>query len=168
MSIRDAVPADVAALAAIYDHYVRTSVATFDVEEVGTQVLAAKIESIGGSDHVIVADVDGVMLGFAYSGPFRPRPAYAATKEVSVYLAAGARGRGLGRALYSELLRRLDSDPAVHTQMAVIALPNRASEALHLASGFRHLGTLEAVGHKFGRWVDTAYYQRIARDGPRL
>ena len=67
MSIRDAVPADVAALAAIYDHYVRTSVATFDVEEVGTQVLAAKIESIGGSDHVIVADVDGVMLGFAYS-----------------------------------------------------------------------------------------------------
>jgi len=168
VSIRDAVPADVAALAAIYDHYVRTSVGTFDVEEVGTQVLAAKIESIGGSDHVIVADVDGVMLGFAYSGPFRPRPAYAATKEVSVYLAAGARGRGLGRALYSELLRRLDSDPAVHTQMAVIALPNTASEALHLASGFRHLGTLEAVGHKFGRWVDTAYYQRISRDGPRL
>lgn len=162
MPVRDATASDVPAMAAIYDHHVRTSVATFDVEPVGATVLAAKVAD-AGSDHVLVAEVDGVVLGYACSGPFRPRPAYAGTKEVSVYLADGAGGRGLGRALYTALLRRLDDDPDVHTLLAVVALPNPASERLHLATGFTRVGVLREVGRKFDRWVDTAWYQRPAR-----
>jgi phosphinothricin acetyltransferase len=108
----------------------------------------------------LVAVDAGSVVGFAYSGPFRARPAYAATRETSVYLAAGARGTGVGRALYSELLTRLD-DAGVHTQVAVVALPNDASEALHRALGFERVGVLREVGRKFGRYIDTAWWQRM-------
>lgn len=163
MPVRDATVADVPAMAAIYDHHVRTSVATFDIEPVGATLLAAKVAAAGGSDHVLVAEFDGTVLGYAYSGPFRPRPAYVGTKEVTVYLADGVGGRGLGRALYAELLRRLDDAPDVHTLLAVVALPNPASEALHRALGFEPVGVLREVGHKLGRYVDVQYLQRSAR-----
>ena len=84
---------------------------------------------------------------------------------MSVYLAGSARGRGLGTTLYAELLGRLDARPDVHTQVAVIALPNDASLALHRAMGFEEVGVLREVGHKFGRFVDTAWYQRMP--GPK-
>ena len=96
----------------------------------------------------------------AYAVTYRARPAYDATRETSVYLAPSARGRGLGRALYDELLRRVDAD-GIHVCLAVIAQPNAASEALHAAVGFRHVGTLHEVGRKFDRWVDTAVWQRL-------
>ena len=79
------------------------------------------------------------MVGYAYSSSYRPRPAYARTREVSVYLDASARGRGVGRALYDDLLGRLRAD-GVHQVLAVIALPNDASEALHRACGFERVG----------------------------
>ena len=106
------------------------------------------------------------VVGFAYSGPFRSRPAYAGTRESSIYLAPAARGRGLGRALYAELLERLDA-AGVHTVLAVVALPNDASEALHRSCGFTPVGVLEQVGYKFGAWVDTALWQlRLGDDEP--
>lgn len=160
--IRDATPSDVPAMAAIYDRYVRTSVATFELEPIGETLLTQKVLAAAGSDHVLVAELDGVVVGFAYSGPFRPRPAYARTKEVTVYLAEEMRGRGLGRALYAHLLARLDADPSVHTQIAVIAQPNQASEALHRYFGFTSVGLLREVGHKLGGYVDVAYLQRLS------
>lgn len=99
------------------------------------------------------------MLGTAYAATYRPRPAYDLTRETSVYLAPDARGRGIGRTLYDELLRRVDAD-GIHVCLAVIARPNPASEALHRAVGFRHAGTLPEVGRKFDRWVDTAWWVR--------
>jgi phosphinothricin acetyltransferase len=98
------------------------------------------------------------VLGYSYSASYRPRPAYALTRETSVYLAADARGRGLGRALYDALLPRLRDD-GVHTAVALIALPNDASLALHRACGFAEIGVLRGVGRKFARWVDTAWFQ---------
>ena len=148
-------------MAAIYDDQVRTSLATFDTEPRGAAYLGEKLATMGGGNVVLVACTDENLLGYAFSGPFRPRPAYDGTKEVSVYLAEGARGRGLGRTLYAALLARLDAAPDVHTQVAVIALPNDASVALHLACGFEPVGVLREVGHKFGRYVDTAWYQRM-------
>jgi phosphinothricin acetyltransferase len=165
--IRDATIDDVAAMAAIYDEQVATSVSTFDTEPRGTAYLAEMLAKAGDGNIVLVARRGDDVLGYAFSGPFRPRPAYAATKEVSVYLADGARGRGIGRALYAELLGRLDSRADVHTQVAVIALPNDASVALHEAMGFAFVGVLREVGHKFGRFVDTAWYQRMPPRGPR-
>ena len=140
----------------------RTSLATFDTEPRGAAYLGEKLAAVGGGNVVLVASAGEVLLGYAFSGPFRPRPAYAGTKEVSVYLTEAARGRGLGRTLYAALLARLDAAPDVHTQVAVIALPNDASVALHVACGFEPVGVLREVGHKFGRYVDTAWYQRMS------
>ena len=162
VQVRDAAPDDLPAMAAIYDEQVRTSVATFDTEPRGTAYLGEKLAHAGGGDLVLVAHADAEVVGYAFSGPFRPRPAYDGTKEVSVYVASAARGRGVARALYAALLERLDELPQVHTQVAVVALPNDASEALHLAFGFRQVGVLREVGRKFDRWVDTAWYQRMA------
>lgn len=163
--IRDAAPADVPAMAAIYDEQVLTSVATFETEPRGQSYLGEKLAAAGGGNLVLVACAGERVLGYAFSGPFRPRPAYAGTREVSVYLASEARGRGVGRALYGELLSRLDALAEVHTQVAVVALPNDASEALHRAMGFERVGVLREVGYKLGRYVDTAWYQRMSPRG---
>lgn len=159
--VRDAALEDLPAMATIYDEQVRTSVATFDTEPRGAAYLGEKLAHAGGGDIVLVAHAGDEVLGYAFSGPFRPRPAYDGTKEVSVYVAATARGRGVARVLYATLLERLDGLAHVHTQVAVIALPNDASEALHRAFGFEQVGVLREVGRKFDRWVDTAWYQRM-------
>jgi L-amino acid N-acyltransferase YncA len=161
ITVRDATDEDVPAMAAIYDEQARTTVATFDIEPRGAAYLGEKVARAGGSDLVLVAVGEGQLLGYAFSGPFRPRPAYDGTKEVSVYLAEPARGRGVGSKLYSALFGRLDGHPGVHTQVAVIALPNDASIALHQRFGFEQVGVLREVGHKFGHYVDTAWYQRL-------
>jgi phosphinothricin acetyltransferase len=162
ITVRDAVDTDVPAMAAIYDEQARTTVATFDTEPRGAQYLGERVTGAGGGDVVLVALRDGELVGYAFSGPFRPRPAYDGTKEVSVYLAEGARGAGVASQLYTALLGRLDGLPGMHTQVAVIALPNDASIALHRRHGFEQVGVLREVGHKFGRYVDTAWYQRLA------
>ena len=162
VEVREASLTDVGAMAAIYDEQVRTSVATFDTQERGAAYLGEKLAAAGPGDVVLVACLDDDVVGYAFSGPFRPRPAYAGTKEVSVYVDGRARGRGVARTLYAALLGRLDAEPSVHTELAVIALPNEASEALHRSFGFERVGVLREVGNKFGRWVDTAWYQRLS------
>ncbi len=162
--VRNARAGDIRVLATIYDQCVRDTVATFDTEERGAAYLASALAALGPVDAFLVAEVDGVAIGYAYSGDFRTRPAYAGTRETSVYLDAVASGAGLGTRLYGELLARLDAAGA-HTQVAVVALPNDPSEALHTAMGFVRVGVLREVGHKFGRWVDTAWYQRLAWSG---
>lgn len=159
-TVRDAIDADLEAMAAIYDDQVRTSIATFDTEPRGVAHLGDKLAHAGAGDIVLVAVRGDEVLGYAFSGPFRPRPAYDGTKEVSVYLDARARGMGLGSQLYGALFARLDDLTEVHTQVAVIALPNDASVALHRRHGFTEVGVLREVGRKFDRWVDTAWYQR--------
>ena len=104
-----------------------------------------------------MAERGGAVVGYAYSASYRTRPAYARTRETSVYLAADAVGQGLGRALYDDLLARLRAD-GMHIALAVIALPNPASEALHRAYGFERVGVLPEVGYKFDRWIDTAFW----------
>jgi L-amino acid N-acyltransferase YncA len=160
MLIRPAEDADLPAVKAIYDHQVLTSAATFDLEPPTVDYWRSRLASTEPGDHMLVAVEDGVVLGYAYSGSYRPRPASSRTRETSVYLAADAAGRGVGRALYEELLARLRAD-GVHTVLAVIATPNPASEALHRACGFEQVGLLPEVGHKLGRWIDTAFWALV-------
>jgi L-amino acid N-acyltransferase YncA len=157
--VRPATPADLDTVAEIYDHEVRTGISTFDVEPPPIGYWEARLASVDAGDHMLVTEVAGQVLGYAYSSAYRPRQAYARTWETSIDLAADARGRGLGRALYGALLIKAAED-GVHTVVALVATPNPASEALHLAYGFRHLGTMAEVGFKFGRWVNTAWYER--------
>ncbi|MGL4175903.1 MAG: GNAT family N-acetyltransferase [Dermatophilaceae bacterium] len=177
--VRPATPADLPRMAAIYNKAVTATVATFDLEPRPDDHYAELVSSTRPGDHVLVAvagaDADAGtnagtdagsgaekrVVGFAYAGTYRPRPAYDGTRETSVYLSSSARGRGAGRALYDQLLDRVDAD-GIHTCLAVIARPNPASEALHLAVGFDRVGTLREVGRKFGRWVDTGLWQRMA------
>ena len=153
-------PADVPAIATAYGVAVRESVATFDVTDPPDDYGLARIHSRERGDHVLAVDDGGEVVGFAYSSPFRPRPAYAATRETSIYLQPGAVGRGLGRLAYTHLLAALRAD-GVHCAVAVIAQPNPASVALHRSFGFQLVGTLREVGRKFDRWVDTAWYQLL-------
>lgn len=160
-TIRAAVAADLPAMAAVYNVAVDTAVSTFDTEHRPPEHFADRVASTRPGDHVLVAEAEGgEVVGFAYASTYRPRRAYEGTREVSIYLDERARGRGLGRALYDELLARVDAD-GIHTCLAVIAQPNAASEALHAATGFERVGLLREVGHKFGAYVDTALWQRF-------
>jgi L-amino acid N-acyltransferase YncA len=160
VTLRPATPADVADITAIYGHAVHTGVATFDVEDPPPDYWRAKIGSTAPGDHVLLVEEGRSAVGFAYSTAFRQRPAYARTRETSIYLAPDAVGRGLGRLAYTRLLSLLRDD-GMHTAVAVVAQPNPASTALHEALGFELVGTLREVGRKFDRWVDTCWYQLL-------
>ncbi len=157
-SVRPARPQDVAAIARIYGHAVRSSVATFDLDDPPAAYWESKLSSREAGDHVLVVEDSGRVSGYAYSSAFRPRPAYAWTRETSVYLAPDASGRGLGTLVYSDLLARLRAD-GMHLAVAVIAVPNPASIALHEKLGYELVGTVREVGRKFDRWIDTSWYQ---------
>ena len=160
VTVRRADPADLPRIAAIYDEQVATATSTFDLEPAPLSYWEARLASTEVGDHVLVAEVDGVVRGYAYSSSYRPRPAYGLTRESSVYLDPEARGQGLGRQLYDALLALLRED-GMHTVLAVVAAPNPASEALHVACGFERVGLLPEVGRKFDRWVDTAFYALV-------
>jgi L-amino acid N-acyltransferase YncA len=156
--IRSATPADIPAIVRIYGHAVRTSVASFDLTDPPPTHWHEKLASDALGDHVVVVEEDDTVLGCAYSSQFRPRPAYARTRETSVYLAPEAVGHGLGRLTYGHLISLLRED-GMHCAVAVVAEPNPASVALHESLGFTLVGTLRGVGRKFGRWIDTRWYQ---------
>ncbi len=160
MTVRPATEADVGAVSAIYDEQVRTGISTFDLEPPPPSYWSHHLTSTEPGHHFLVAEDGGEVVGFAYASTYRPRPGYRLTRETSVYLAEPARGRGLGRRLYDVLLPRLAAD-GMHVALALVALPNPASVALHEGCGFEHLGTMREVGWKFDRWLDTAWYQRV-------
>lgn len=99
------------------------------------------------------------ILGYATSGPHRPKPAYATSVETSVYVAHDAGRRGLGTLLYDALFHSLSGED-LHRAYAGITQPNEASVRLHTRFGFRHLGTFGEVGRKFGRYWDVAWYAK--------
>lgn len=158
--IRSATPADVPAIGTIYGQAVRGSVATFDTSDPPHSYWLGKLTSTEPGDHVIVVEDARLVIGYAYSTAFRPRPAYARTRETSIYLAPGAVGRGLGWLTYSHLLSLLRAD-GMHSAVAVVAQPNPASTALHESLGYELVGTLREVGRKFDRWIDTWWYQLL-------
>jgi phosphinothricin acetyltransferase len=158
--VRPASAADLAGAAAIYDEQVHTGISTFDPEPPPVSYWEHHLASTEPGDHFLVADDASEVVGFAYSSAYRPRPGYRLTREVSVYLSERARGQGLGRRLYDDLIDRVRAD-RIHVVLALVAVPNPASVALHEACGFEHLGTMREVGRKFDRWLDTAWYQLI-------
>ena len=157
MDIRRALPADLPAVAEIYGREAREGHATFDLEP---RPMRLWEEKLAGDDHVLVAEHDGAVVGYATSSPFRPKPAYGHTRESTVYVAPGHQGLGTGRALYDALLARL-ADDGVHLVVAAVALPSPASLSLHRACGFEEVGTMREVGRKHDRWVDVMWLQKL-------
>ena len=158
--IRDATPDDAAALARIYNHYVRDTTITFEETEVSEADMAARIAEVGaaGLPWLVAEDEAGSVLGHAYASKWKGRCAYRFAVETTVYLDGAAYGRGLGRQIYERLLARL-RDAGMHVAIGGIAQPNEASIALHEKLGFRKVGQFEEVGFKLGRWVDVGYWQ---------
>jgi L-amino acid N-acyltransferase YncA len=162
--IRAAVPADLEQVAAIYAHYVTTSVATF--EEVPPTLADWRLRLEDLADRqlpFLVTEAgtgDGAVSGYAYASPWRPKSAYRHTVEDTVYVSPAHVGRGLGSALLGALLTAC-ADAGARQVIAVIAdTGSDASAALHRRFGFAHAGRLAGVGRKHGRWIDTVLMQR--------
>ena len=163
--IRVAFETDLEQINAIYNHYVETSHATFDLAPTGMEVRKAWFAERQDERHrVFVAVDDDEIHGYAASGRYRPRAAYDTTVESAVYVAPGSLGRGIGRALYRVLLEAVDASDA-HRVVAGVALPNPASEALHLEFGFRRVAHFSEQGVKFGRFWDVDWYERAIGRG---
>jgi phosphinothricin acetyltransferase len=160
-TVRPAADADLPAVQAIYAHHVLHGSASFETVPPDLAEMTRRHADITrrGMPY-LVAEVGGEVLGYAYAGPYRPRAAYRFTLEDSVYVAEGAAGRGVGRRLLDRLIA--DATALGYRQMlAVIGdSGNLGSIVLHQRAGFTHLGTLQSVGFKFGRWLDVVLMQR--------
>lgn len=157
--IRPATEADAAGCAAVYRPWVEETAVSFEAVAPDAAELARRIAAARAW---LVAEEGGAVVGYAYAGVFNARAAYDASVSTSVYLAAAARGRGLGAALYAELLAALPG-LGVHRAFAGVALPNPASRALHLRRGFRSVGVFDEAGHKLGRWHDVEWFAHDLR-----
>jgi 2-haloacid dehalogenase len=161
VEVRPATAADLAVMTEIYNHYVRTSGATFDIEPV---TVAARQpwfdEHVDTGPHrLLVATRDDDVIGWAASSTFRARAAYDPSVETTVYLHPDHGGRGVGSLLYQQLLADLAGED-LHRAYALIALPNPASVALHRRFAFHDVGILNEVGRKHGRWWDVLWMER--------
>jgi phosphinothricin acetyltransferase len=158
--IRLCTAADAAAICEIYNPYVRDTVITFEETPVAVAEMAQRIVDVTARLPWLVAEEQGAIVGYAYATPWKVRSAYRFSVESSVYVAPGQMSRGVGTALYRELipaLRQLD----VHCAVGGIALPNAASVALHEKLGFKKIGQFVEIGRKFNRWVDVGYWELI-------
>jgi phosphinothricin acetyltransferase len=166
VSIRPVRPVDIVAITRIYAHAVRHGTASFELDPPDINEMTRRLDAlIAGDFPYLVAEAMGEILGYAYAGPYRARPAYRFTVEDSVYIAPEAQRRGLGRLLLEQLI--VESETRDYRQMiAVIGdSAQHASIALHKTLGFRMIGTFEAVGWKFGRWLDSVLMQRPLGQG---
>jgi phosphinothricin acetyltransferase len=159
--VRPAEAADLAAVAAIYDHYVLTSVATFEVDPVPVWEWSARLSAVQASGWPFLVAEDGAgIVGYAYATQWKPRAAYLHTAEDSVYVAPGAVGHGVGGLLLSRLLDELAAAGVRQVVASISDTGDPASVALHRTAGFADVGRLVAVGHKLDRWVDVVLMQR--------
>ena len=167
VQVRDATEDDAAACAAIYAPYVTDTAITFEYEPPSEAEMGRRIAAAQRAHAWLVLEDGSRVVGYAYAGPFKERAAYRWSCEVSVYLEDGRRRSGSGRLLYEALFTRL-AERGFRTLLAVMTLPNDASEGLHRALGFEPVGTFRRVGWKHGQWRDVAWAQRSIGpdDGP--
>ena len=153
-------PADAPAILDVYNHYVRHSSATFDIEPFSLTSRRSWFELfVNDVYRCFVATDDGRLLGYAACTPFREKPAYRPSVEVSVYVAPDHLNRGVGSALYATLLPTI-ANSVLHRAYACITLPNVASIALHEKHGFHRVGHHSEAGFKFDRYWDIAWYEK--------
>jgi L-amino acid N-acyltransferase YncA len=157
VSVRPATADDAAAIADIYAPIVRETTISFEAEPPAAAEIGRRMTADPVPLPWLVAETAREVAGYAYAAQFRSRQAYRWSVETSVYVAASARGRGAGRALYSRLLAELHTLGYV-SAFAGIALPNDASVRLHEAAGFTRVGIFPAAGYKHGRWVDVGWW----------
>ncbi|MEM1365177.1 MAG: N-acetyltransferase family protein [Pseudomonadota bacterium] len=174
--LRRAQDTDIPAIHAIYDDAVRNGTGSFDTEGPTLAAMAERVQSLQANGYPIVVavedgltdeddDQDGLVIGFAYAGPHKPRNGYRFTVESSIYLAPRARNRGVGTALLQGIIAA--SERAGFRQMVAVIgdSANVGSILVHAKCGFEEVGVFKNVGFKFGRWLDVVFMQRRLGDG---
>jgi len=168
LTLRPSTDADIPAITAIYAHHVTHGTGTFETDPPGESDMAARrADVLAKGLPYLVAEQDGRVLGFAYCQWFKPRPAYRFSAEDSIYLDVDAAGQRIGNKLLSELVKQADA-AGVRKLIAVIGdSGNVRSIGVHRAVGFRHVGTIESCGWKFGRWLDIVLMEKSIGEGNR-
>ena len=164
--IRSAVAADITGITRIYTHAVLYGTASFEIEPPDEAEMARRQQVLldGGYPYLVAARGDRI-AGYAYAGPYRPRPAYRFSVEDSIYVAADAHRLGIGRRLLTELIEAA-TQRGFRQMIAIIGDSGQTpSIEVHDRAGFRMVGTIEATGFKHGRWLDTVIMQRALGDG---
>ncbi len=142
----------------IYRPFCTDNCVSFETEPPGAAEIAARIDRINRRFAWLVDDSGGVVRGYTYASPHRERAAYRWAVEVTVYVHEGHRGEGVGRALYTELFRRLRAQ-GLFKAYAGILVPNPASQAFHESMGFTLVGIYRKIGYKLGAWRDVGWWQ---------
>jgi L-amino acid N-acyltransferase YncA len=165
--IRASREADLPAITAIYAHAVRHGTASFELEPPSAEDMAGRRRTLlEGSFPYLVAEQDGAVQGYAYAGPYRPRPAYRSTVEDSVYVAPDAQGRGVGGKLLGRLIAACE---ALDFRLMVAVIGDEASAGsirLDERLGFVRAGVIPGIGFKHGRWLSTVLMHRGLGPGP--
>jgi phosphinothricin acetyltransferase len=166
VSIRPATPADIPVITRIYAQSVSTGTASFELEPPDEAEMARRMQALfDGGYPYIVAEIGGAIVGYAYAASYRPRPAYRFSVEDSIYVDPKAQRSGIGRSLLAHLIEECERR-GFRQMIAVIGdSAQTPSIELHRALGFRMVGTVENVGYKFGRWLDSVNMQRTLGPG---
>ena len=165
-ALRPAAPGDIPAITSIYANAVKHGTASFELEPPDEAEMLRRYRAlIDGGYPYLVAELEGAVAGYAYAGPYRTRPAYHWSVEDSIYLDPKSQRRGIGRML----LDRLIAESTVRGFRQMIAVIGDSAQVpsieLHRAAGFRLVGSIENVGYKFGRWLDSVIMQRALGPG---
>ena len=164
--VRPSADADIPAITGIYGHHVLHGLASFEEVAPAVEEMARRRADIVAKGFpYLVAEEAGQVVGYAYCSGYRPRSGYRFSVEDSIYVAPGRGGAGIGSLL---LPRLVDAATALGARQMIAVIgdsANHGSIRLHARFGFRHAGTLEAIGFKLGRWVDSVLMQRALGEG---
>ena len=160
IKVRTAAPADLQALADIYNYEVINGVSTLDLEPKDLDERRAWLDAHNVENHpLIVAELDGAVAGYASLSMYREKEAYKSTVELSIYVSPDYRQMGIATKLMADILQMAREDERTHTVVSVITSGNDASRALHEQFGFEFCGTIREVGMKFGKYLDIDNYR---------
>ena len=162
--LRNATIHDVPVMLDIYRPYILDTAITFEYEVPAFEEFEARFRTVTARFPWLVWEENGMVLGYAYASPFKTRAAYQWDADLSIYLREDCRGKGIGKALYSELENRL-RDLGYHVLYGVVTSANEASCRFHEALGYRPIATFERTGVKFGRWYGITWYEKRIREG---
>ena len=149
---------DVDAICEIYNYYITKTIISFEERRITVDEMKKRIKSYTSDLPWIVYEEKGEVVGYAYASPWRSRPAYRYSAEVSVYVSNDKQGLGIGTKLYRYLIPML-SNFDIHRIIGGIALPNEKSVRLHEKMGFNKVAHFTEVGYKFDRWIDVGYWE---------
>lgn len=150
---------DVAGMALIFNHYVRTSTVIFSNDELTAADMRSRMEPVAGHFPFYVAETpEGELAGYCYAHHWHPNAVYGRTWEITIYLSHRFTGRGIGRELLGKVVEE-SRKAGAHTLVSCVTAGNEPCERLHRSMGFEKAGVLKAAGFKFGRYLDDVFYQ---------